>query len=55
MIVRDFVATDNRCSWRRGDAFGAERAKADSGDYIHPNDAGNQMLADAFDLAMFRQ
>jgi lysophospholipase L1-like esterase len=31
------------------------KAEADSGDHIHPNDAGNQMMADAFDLGVFRQ
>ena len=31
------------------------KAEADSGDHIHPNDAGNQMMADAFDLGVFKQ
>jgi lysophospholipase L1-like esterase len=30
------------------------RAAYDSGDHIHPNDAGNQAMADAIDLALFR-
>jgi lysophospholipase L1-like esterase len=30
------------------------RAEGDSGDHIHPNDAGNQMMADAFDLKVFK-
>ena len=29
------------------------RAEFDSGDHIHPNDAGNAAMADAFDLAAF--
>jgi lysophospholipase L1-like esterase len=29
-------------------------AKFDSGDHIHPNDAGNQAMADAIDLKLFR-
>jgi lysophospholipase L1-like esterase len=29
-------------------------AKYDSGDHIHPNDAGNQAMADAIDLKLFR-
>jgi len=31
------------------------KAEADSGDHIHPNDAGNQMMADAFDLGIFQK
>jgi len=31
------------------------RADFDPGDHIHPNDAGNQAMADAFDLAIFRK
>jgi lysophospholipase L1-like esterase len=31
------------------------KAEADSGDHIHPNDAGNQTMADAFDLGVFKQ
>jgi lysophospholipase L1-like esterase len=31
------------------------RAAFDPGDHIHPNDAGNQAMADAFDLAIFRK
>jgi lysophospholipase L1-like esterase len=31
------------------------RAEYDPGDHIHPNDAGNQVMADAFDLAIFRR
>jgi lysophospholipase L1-like esterase len=27
----------------------------DSGDHIHPNDAGNQAMADAIDLSTFEQ
>ena len=27
----------------------------DSGDHIHPNDAGNQAMADAFDLSLFKK
>jgi lysophospholipase L1-like esterase len=27
----------------------------DSGDHIHPNDAGNQAMADAFDLSVFKK
>jgi lysophospholipase L1-like esterase len=27
----------------------------DSGDHIHPNDAGNQAMADAFDLTLFKK
>jgi lysophospholipase L1-like esterase len=30
------------------------RAEFDPGDHIHPNDAGNQAMADAFDLALFK-
>jgi lysophospholipase L1-like esterase len=30
------------------------RAAHDSGDHIHPNDAGNKAMADAIDLALFR-
>lgn len=30
------------------------RAAYDSGDHIHPNDAGNQAMADAIDLDLFR-
>ena len=30
------------------------KAEADSGDHIHPNDAGNQTMADAFDLGVFK-
>ena len=29
------------------------RADFDPGDHIHPNDAGNQAMADAFDLRLF--
>ena len=31
------------------------RSEFDPGDHIHPNDAGNQAMADAFDLAIFRK
>ena len=31
------------------------KAEFDPGDHIHPNDAGNQAMADAFDLAAFRR
>jgi lysophospholipase L1-like esterase len=31
------------------------KTEADSGDHIHPNDAGNQMMADAFDLGVLKQ
>jgi lysophospholipase L1-like esterase len=31
------------------------RAEFDPGDHIHPNDAGDQAMADAFDLAAFRK
>ena len=30
------------------------RAEFDSGDHIHPNDAGNHAMADAIDLKLFR-
>jgi lysophospholipase L1-like esterase len=30
------------------------RPELDPGDHIHPNDAGNQVMADAFDLKIFR-
>jgi len=30
------------------------RAGFDSGDHVHPNDAGNRAMADAFDLAVFQ-
>ena len=30
------------------------RAEFDSGDHIHPNDAGNQAMADAIPLKLFR-
>jgi lysophospholipase L1-like esterase len=30
------------------------RPEFDPGDHIHPNDAGNQAMADAFDLKLFR-
>jgi lysophospholipase L1-like esterase len=30
------------------------RAQFDAGDHIHPNDAGNQAMADAIDLKLFR-
>ncbi|GAA1505346.1 SGNH/GDSL hydrolase family protein [Sphaerisporangium rubeum] len=30
------------------------RAEFDSGDHVHPNDAGNKAIADAFDLELFR-
>jgi lysophospholipase L1-like esterase len=30
------------------------KAEGDSGDHIHPNDVGNQMMADAFDLKVFK-
>jgi lysophospholipase L1-like esterase len=35
-------------------APGKLRAAYDSGDHIHPNDAGNQAMAEAIDLALFR-
>lgn len=31
------------------------RAAFDPGDHIHPNDAGNQAMAEAFDLAVFKR
>jgi lysophospholipase L1-like esterase len=31
------------------------RPEFDPGDHIHPNDAGNQAMADAFDLKLFRK
>jgi lysophospholipase L1-like esterase len=31
------------------------RSDFDPGDHIHPNDTGNQAMADAFDLAVFRK
>jgi lysophospholipase L1-like esterase len=31
------------------------RQEFDSGDHIHPNDPGNQAMADAFDLSLFRK
>ncbi|HEY4363059.1 MAG TPA: SGNH/GDSL hydrolase family protein [Bryobacteraceae bacterium] len=31
------------------------RPELDPGDHIHPNDAGNQMMADAFDLQIFKK
>ncbi len=31
------------------------KTETDSGDHIHPNDAGNQLMADAFDLGVFKQ
>jgi lysophospholipase L1-like esterase len=30
------------------------RAEFDSGDHIHPNDAGNKAMADAIELRLFR-
>jgi lysophospholipase L1-like esterase len=42
-VVRD----PNRPAKLRGDF--------DPGDHIHPNDAGNQSMADAFDLAIFKK
>ena len=30
------------------------RAAYDSGDHIHPNDAGNKAMAEAIDLKLFR-
>jgi lysophospholipase L1-like esterase len=30
------------------------RAEFDSGDHIHPNDAGNRAMADVIDLQLFR-
>ncbi len=29
------------------------RPELDPGDHIHPNDRGNQIMADAFDLGVF--
>jgi lysophospholipase L1-like esterase len=29
------------------------RAQFDSGDHVHPNDAGNRAMAEAFDLTNF--
>jgi lysophospholipase L1-like esterase len=34
---------------------GRLKQEYDSGDHIHPNDAGNQAMADAFDLSLFRK
>jgi lysophospholipase L1-like esterase len=31
------------------------KAELDPGDHIHPNDAGNQLMADVFDLVVFKQ
>lgn len=31
------------------------RSEIDPGDHIHPNDAGNKMMADAFDLGVFKK
>jgi lysophospholipase L1-like esterase len=31
------------------------KTEADSGDHIHPNDAGNRLMADAFDLGVLKQ
>jgi lysophospholipase L1-like esterase len=31
------------------------RQEFDPGDHIHPNDAGNQAMADAFDITLFRK
>jgi lysophospholipase L1-like esterase len=31
------------------------KAQFDPGDHIHPNDAGNQAMADAFDLTLFKK
>jgi len=31
------------------------KSEGDSGDHIHPNDAGNQLMADAFDLGVFKR
>lgn len=31
------------------------RADIDPGDHIHPNDAGNKLMADAFDLGVFKK
>ncbi len=33
---------------------GKLKSEADSGDHIHPNDAGNQLMADAFDVGVFK-
>jgi lysophospholipase L1-like esterase len=33
---------------------GRLRAEFDSGDHIHPNDAGYQKMADAIDLSVFQ-
>ena len=30
------------------------RPELDPGDHIHPNDEGNQVMADAFDLNLFK-
>jgi lysophospholipase L1-like esterase len=30
------------------------KAEFDPGDHIHPNDLGNQAMADAFDLKVFQ-
>jgi lysophospholipase L1-like esterase len=34
---------------------GKIRAEIDPGDHIHPNDLGNKMMADAFDLGVFKK
>jgi lysophospholipase L1-like esterase len=34
---------------------GRLKQEYDSGDHIHPNDAGNQAMADAFDLSLFKK
>ena len=39
---------------RDGERPARVKAEGDSGDHIHPNDAGNQMMADAFDLRVFK-
>jgi lysophospholipase L1-like esterase len=39
---------------RDPDNPGRMRPEYDAGDHIHPNDKGNQAMADAFDLAIFR-
>ncbi|MEP6961032.1 MAG: SGNH/GDSL hydrolase family protein, partial [Acidobacteriota bacterium] len=31
------------------------KAEFDPGDHIHPNDAGNHAMADAFDLGVFKK
>jgi lysophospholipase L1-like esterase len=31
------------------------KAEFDPGDHIHPNDAGNKVMADLFDLSVFRK